>query len=404
VIGPNLDDLAPDYGTVRRQVTDGGNGMPSFRSKLSGRAIQAVATFVSDAARRDPRVSIRFVPTRLAPSRCGQHDFVCLRQAFGNIAYFIGPGVALRRLDNAQRSSAFIGEFCHQIAHEIGHAAYAREQGNTARALSEGAMTCGSGYYHGVVERAFAGLPRDRGAAVAQRLCTGVPASTGRFVLYQCVHGLGHGLMIYSGDDLPYSLRICNSLSSRWDQQSCAGGVFMQNFATGAVAMVTTRWLRSADLLYPCDGVAEQDKLYCYLQVTSRILRAVGYKWRRAAGWCARAERNWVATCMQSLGRDASGFERRRPRPILAICALAAKFAGECVYGAARDIVDNDARPNRASEMCAIAPGPLRSRCYEGVGSILGALHNDPSVRRAACDAAIRSDYRRRACYRGAGL
>src|SRR5437870_5821793 len=38
-VGPNLDELKPDQSTVERQVTNGGNGMPSFKSRLSGTQI-----------------------------------------------------------------------------------------------------------------------------------------------------------------------------------------------------------------------------------------------------------------------------------------------------------------------------------------------------------------------------
>ena len=38
-IGPNLDELKPDQPTVVRQVRSGGNGMPSFKERLSGNQI-----------------------------------------------------------------------------------------------------------------------------------------------------------------------------------------------------------------------------------------------------------------------------------------------------------------------------------------------------------------------------
>ena len=46
--GPNLDQLTPSYGTVVRQVSSGGGGMPSFSGKLSKGQIRDVAGFVVD--------------------------------------------------------------------------------------------------------------------------------------------------------------------------------------------------------------------------------------------------------------------------------------------------------------------------------------------------------------------
>ena len=45
-VGPNLDQLKPDYRAVTAQVTNGGTGMPSFKSKLSSQQIADVAAYV----------------------------------------------------------------------------------------------------------------------------------------------------------------------------------------------------------------------------------------------------------------------------------------------------------------------------------------------------------------------
>src|SRR5207237_9747601 len=50
-VGPNLDELKPDKETVAHQVRVGGNGMPSFGSRLSSHQIEEVASFVSSAAK-----------------------------------------------------------------------------------------------------------------------------------------------------------------------------------------------------------------------------------------------------------------------------------------------------------------------------------------------------------------
>ena len=48
-IGPNLDALKPDYRAVTAQVTNGGAGMPSFKSQLSTQQIADVAAYVVDS-------------------------------------------------------------------------------------------------------------------------------------------------------------------------------------------------------------------------------------------------------------------------------------------------------------------------------------------------------------------
>ena len=48
-VGPNLDQLKPDYRAVTAQVTNGGAQMPAFKSKLSAQQIADVAAFVVDS-------------------------------------------------------------------------------------------------------------------------------------------------------------------------------------------------------------------------------------------------------------------------------------------------------------------------------------------------------------------
>jgi mono/diheme cytochrome c family protein len=49
-VGPNLDDLKPDFAAVQQQVENGGGGMPAFGGDLSQQEIDAVARYVSENA------------------------------------------------------------------------------------------------------------------------------------------------------------------------------------------------------------------------------------------------------------------------------------------------------------------------------------------------------------------
>jgi cytochrome c553 len=399
-VGPNLDELKPDESTVERQVRNGGNGMPSFRSKLSGNQISLVAGFVSDSARASG-TSFAFKPDKTTVAGCEKSAKpFCYRQAFGNVAYKEGPKKALDLLATDDARISGVHADCHQISHWIGRAGLVYYKHDAGQALSHGAMTCNSGYYHGVLQVALAGLPRDVVVRKAKKLCSAPAVNTEDFLLYQCVHGLGHGLMIYSGDDLPWSLRTCHKLLTAFDRVSCTGGVFMQNLDT---TMGTSRYLRAKDPIYPCTVVADPDKVYCYLMVTSRIQTLDGYNWRKTAAWCRKSEPGWVETCFESYGRDASGTSQYHPAETIRLCLQAGRNTGDCIYGAARDYANNYAGGPQSSELCTASPASYRPRCYEGVGTILGALHRYGAERTAACNAITPKQYRPD-CYRGAAI
>ena len=48
-VGPNLDQLKPDYQAVTAQVTNGGGAMPAFKGKLSTKQIADVSAYVVDS-------------------------------------------------------------------------------------------------------------------------------------------------------------------------------------------------------------------------------------------------------------------------------------------------------------------------------------------------------------------
>jgi cytochrome c6 len=48
-VGPNLDDLAPEYDAIVEQVENGGGAMPPFKDTLSEEQIQDVSAFVFES-------------------------------------------------------------------------------------------------------------------------------------------------------------------------------------------------------------------------------------------------------------------------------------------------------------------------------------------------------------------
>jgi len=385
-VGPNLDQLQPTFAVVQRQVRDGGGGMPPFGGKLSAPQIQELAAYVSGitAANAAKKLSVAaaFKPDKTKLSDC-KLDASCFQQAFANLAYRYGPKAALATFVRDMRTNRYVEENCHRIAHAIGAGSLTRFHGNVGEAFAKGSSACWSGYYHGILERAFQGVPNDKIGTVARRLCASASIRRIAFIAYQCVHGLGHGLMIYTGYDLPLSLRICDQLATSWDQVSCSGGVFMENQSSSYG--YRSRWLKRSQPLYPCTAVAERHKLYCYLMVTSQILRDVGYSWTKTVAWCRRSESGWVRTCFQSLGRDASGNTRGDVAKIERICALAGDMARECIRGAAADLASNDANGRRAARLCNASPVGMRAYCFYATGSILGSFSYATAGRRRFC-------------------
>jgi hypothetical protein len=310
----------------------------------------------------------------------------CFEQAFGNLAYENGPKPALTLFDRRLAVDKTVAIDCHRIAHMIGSAALAHFGGNVAQAYSHGSASCASGYFHGILERAFAGVRSEAGLIRAARtLCRGAGLRRRGFLDYQCTHGLGHGLMIQTGYDLPTALDVCAHLQTRWDDVSCTGGVFMENGST--VYGMRSPWLKKSEPTYPCTVVGARDRASCYLRVTTQILQINHFDWRATARRCQGISRRWQTYCFRSYGRDVANFVGGDRGKVLVLCAVASDSAGQCLYGAARSIADHDARASRAAAVCRDAPTTLKSRCFAGVGVVTGLLYPSDAARLRACQA-----------------
>jgi mono/diheme cytochrome c family protein len=385
--GPSLDEVRPTAERVERQVRNGGNGMPSFDDRLSDEEIRQVADFVATSAGSGSgsgggaAKKITFEPDDTKLESCPD-DPSCYQQAFGNLAFEDGPKAALDRLQSMQQRPV-VQTNCHSITHMIGAGGLRHFDGEIGKAFVAGNSTCGSGYYHGLLQWKLAGLDEEEVGPVAREACDDPEIRANNFIYYQCVHGLGHGVMLYTGLELPIALRLCHELETEFDQTSCSGGVFMENLSSSFG--LRTRWLKDDNLLYPCNIVSRQDKLYCYLLVSSRILPAVGWNWEKAADWCRKSDKDFIDICFQSYGRDVSGKAVRDPVLMRRYCARAGSGERECLFGAARDMLNNDANDLRARELCSAVKRKHRAYCFYGLGTIIGTQHADAAGRRQAC-------------------
>lgn len=239
-------------------------------------------------------------------------------------------------------------------------------------------------------------------ARVARRLCPGVAEST-PWVVYQCLHGLGHGLMLTTGLDVPRSLAVCRRLASASYRSACKGGVFMENISPSYG--VRSRWLRDDDPIYPCNAIARVDKFRCFQMVTSRILPLVDHSWERTAEVCSQVERDFVAVCFHSFGRDASSRSGRDPEKVLELCSIVRGLGGEddCLAAAALDMTANFANGEAAARFCVATPDWLQRSCFVGLGRGLGAFARTEAARERNCRTVAPSPVLATACAHGVG-
>lgn len=277
---------------------------------------------------------------------------------------------------------------CHQEAHLLGRVSY---ELFGAEVFGEGNASCHSGFYHGAMEALLRERGTDNLAATITSLCG---AFKTRFGNFECLHGVGHGVLVYEDYNLPSALDDCASLPDQFSKSSCYGGVFMENIVTaqgiGANPEHSTEWVRNDDPHFPCNALgSDYEKRYqCYQMQTSWMLTLNKQDFKKVARECVSAPKDMTGVCFQSFGRDAAGNTLRDPRKITDICAgVPSDHYDKCITGALNVIVDfwGDGLTREGDALCSLVPDPHRNACYSVLAGRLRDVFGSSQERKKAC-------------------
>jgi len=327
-----------------------------------------------------------------------------------------GTPQALKTLRQLATADEAAQKFAHPLTHHIGRLTYAQDK-NVAKAFLRCTDDFHNGCYHGVLEAHLSGMPHLTPRDVGE-VCLGVKDPLRPdFTHAICTHGLGHGLMMYFQNDMFKALAYCDGLTGPSDQESCYGGVYMQNiveFTSQSIGAQHShaghnghagrteprKFLDPNDQLYPCTAVAKKYQGACYLIQASAILALNGHNFAQTFMRCQQVPTEYLNICIQSVGREVSAFTLADPETTKAICSLATPpLIGECLRGAAKDFIYAYADPQRGIALCRIADKANKDDCYKGVGEVLISFYPDREQRREACQSA---ELTHRATCRGA--
>ena len=306
-----------------------------------------------------------------------------------------GPAAALEELKAAELST---GRDCHDAAHEVGHIAY-EQFGASAFALA--GHDCHAGALHGTIESLFAERGTSRLASDVAVICA---FDDNSFLVHQCLHGVGHGLLAWTTYELPEALELCDLMPTSANRWSCYGGVHMENGIGGLSGLMghTTEYLDADDPHFPCSILAEHHKPGCYFWQTSNLF-FFGYETPAVVAFCDEAPEASLWSCFWSLGRDLGSIHRDDPVEAASQCRLAGGRDRilDCFRGLALSRFTEAANAAFSSEVCTIADlevDPLvADGCWEVVLRDAPDIFIDPDGMRAFCDGIV-IDTRRDAC------
>lgn len=308
------------------------------------------------------------------PCAAQNHEsYSCWDKYFTSILEKKGGKAALAELMRLSAQDGWVLANCHPLAHQIGNAALVF-YGTVKKAINAGDGSCWSGYIHGVYEKYLVHFKDSQLPEVLRTTCQRNPKDPYAFDYYNCLHGMGHGLVARFGNDLFKGLPYCAVFKEEWERTNCATGAFMQNIVVDRTMHQSIR-LDPKDPMYPCDAVEDMWKTACYLGQTSYVLRQVGYDYGKAFALCDKIETKYISTCYVSMGRDISGNSHREASKVVELCSLGnPDYQESCYVGAVRNAVFHDHGTPNADALCAIVPAQYRSSCESSRDSAAESL------------------------------
>lgn len=272
-----------------------------------------------------------------------------------------------------------------------------------------------SGCYHGVVQ-AYLDAKGTDSTTVAQ-LCNVIkPAVENMWLRFQCVHGIGHGLVNALSMRLPQALKGCDWLNNGWDATSCYGGAFMEfivagrgqshhphkktsdsSAGTGASGPSEHDHHQTADSfparnpsdpLYPCSVLDPKYQSSCYGMQAGIIIETTGPDWGKIAMACDRAPVGMRPACYQGIGTYLSGFTVRDPVKAIEHCnAGSPAYKPWCFVGVVKNFIDVTAKADDGLDFCrrVVDQPKVATSCYIAIGEEMAVLYPSEADRSREC-------------------
>jgi hypothetical protein len=271
------------------------------------------------------------------------------------------PLAALQELAKRMKADKVIFNNCHGLAHEIGHAAY-RKYNDFNTALKYQDAVCSDGYLHGVIEQRFGDAPSLTAVtADMATVCNHTGVSAGR-----CYHGVGHGLMFYTDNNLPKALSFCTNYL-KGGSGRCYEGVFMQNFLSDGI-LHPSKYIDTNNPLYPCPDESVGLRQFCYFYAPILYLNLHNNDYAAALAWCNTAVADGITSCIRGVGSLTMKYNIDQPKFVEGICgALSDRQISSCIDGMVSYYLTFYDRLSKAKEMCATLETAHQPACNAAI-------------------------------------
>ena len=328
------------------------------------------------------------------PYPCGKGNETCAISVLRKLTTRYGPQASLGVLGSLETTGRIDPTWdTHQLAHLVGEAT-ARQFGANKQAFGLCPNTFNYGCVHGFFIYVLGRSPTPSKAATT--ICDS--GGQGPLVpIFNCWHGVGHGVMMARGNDLQASLDVCDSLGSPSAADGCWQGVFMENVNAVFRDQARPGVFSRAQPLRPCSRMLEAYKQECFINQAAWLTHLAGDDIAKASRYCFAAGK-YVSACAQSIGLMVTNpswqlplFGPRKGRSFEQVawelCSrFPARLQRDCVLGGVDNLANFDQLEIKRSDAFCAFTGRLQKTCYREIGVNLTRRTTDISVVKARCD------------------
>lgn len=302
---------------------------------------------------------------RLNSGNINNNFYKNLKVKFESLVKNSDPRRAIRSLEQESQQNDKVSALCHDILHDIGHAAY-KKYGNFKDAVQYQSDFCNSGYIHGLFESYFASA--DDPLAGLSDVCSDYASGKRQFDLWQCHHGIGHGFMYLTGGDLDKSLALCGR-GLGTDAADCQNGVYMEVFNLEVLAKEKD-YVDSDDPFSTCSD-SDIAKADCYLYVPAYLSQTAGMEYAEIFKECQKAEYEFRDYCIYGVGTEAIKRNMDDPHIVFSMCGQAGmtSYQTVCVAGVTGMYMSQEGSHAAGQKLCKKAPQNYRAVCQDTVAS-----------------------------------
>ncbi len=300
----------------------------------------------------------------------------------------------------------------HLLAHVVGDVLYAQKGIDAIK-------YCDAEFRNACSHSVVIGILNEHGEGSMQQIastCKEAPGGKGAYGM--CFHGLGHGVLAYTGYELPRAIHMCKMVGTaeyrNREYVECVGGTIMEMIAgvhdRQAWEVQQKKYFKASDPLYPCnaDFVPGDVKSICYIHLTPHLFTSAGGDlgnltppvYEKAFSFCSalpKSDEEWRAACYSGFGKEFTVIAQQRDirniggadetvlRTIRSWCSLSHDYQGEraCNGSALSSLYwGGENEIDAALTFCRVAEGDAQFSCYEQLAFLIGYYgRNDHEVK-----------------------